>query len=133
MVSIVWLSCIVYSFLDMRNGCNQAPGIEVIVTWFYEKDKAIAMRIKKTGIPVGRLIVSFLLPAIALEFDNRRYLLIADRSILIDTWVTSYYEKEGYVLLQIEEKISLLKRFWNIPARQVKTFVALAKGGWEPL
>lgn len=43
------------------------------------------------------------------------------------TWAISFYEKNGYRLLTRTEIEHLLKRYWNIPQRQVETSVVLAK------
>lgn len=55
------------------------------------------------------------------------------KPILIGTWTAaawavSFYEKNGYRLLSRDEIEHLLKRYWNIPQRQVETSVVLAKG-----
>jgi N-acetylglutamate synthase-like GNAT family acetyltransferase len=43
------------------------------------------------------------------------------------TWAISFYEKNGYSLVSADEKNRLLKKYWNIPDRQVETSVVLAK------
>jgi len=53
------------------------------------------------------------------------------KPILIGTWRAAYwaitfYEKHGFSLVSEEEKNILLKKYWNIPARQVETSVVLA-------
>lgn len=61
-----------------------------------------------------------------------RYLeAMSDKPILIGTWAAatwaiSFYEKNGYHLVSTEEKNRLLKKFWNIPVRQIQTSVVLA-------
>jgi GNAT superfamily N-acetyltransferase len=42
------------------------------------------------------------------------------------TWAIRFYEKHGYRLLGAEQAASLLKTYWNIPARQIETSVVLA-------
>jgi len=59
-----------------------------------------------------------------------------EKPILIGTWAdavwaVAFYQKNGYRLLDPEEKTMLLHRFWNIPERQVETSVVLANGKWE--
>jgi GNAT superfamily N-acetyltransferase len=54
------------------------------------------------------------------------------KQILIGTWrdaswAVSFYEKHGYAMVSDEEKNRLLKKFWNIPPRQVETSVVLTK------
>jgi GNAT superfamily N-acetyltransferase len=53
------------------------------------------------------------------------------RPILIGTWADAvwaitFYEKNGYRLVSPEEKNRLLKKYWNIPDRQIVTSVVLA-------
>ncbi len=61
-----------------------------------------------------------------------RYLETAtEKPILIGTWTAAvwavaFYQKNGYRLLPINEKNSLLKRFWTISPRQIETSVVLA-------
>jgi N-acetylglutamate synthase-like GNAT family acetyltransferase len=55
--------------------------------------------------------------------------------ILVGTWATadwavSFYEKAGYRLVSAAEKNRLLRKYWNIPERQVETSVVLANGRW---
>jgi N-acetylglutamate synthase-like GNAT family acetyltransferase len=57
------------------------------------------------------------------------------KPILIGTWAAAnwaitFYEKNGYSLVSPEEKNRLLKKYWNIPERQVETSVVLAGRGW---
>lgn len=54
----------------------------------------------------------------------------SNKPILIGTWkaahwAISFYEKHGFTLVSEEEKDILLKRYWNIPSRQVETSVVL--------
>jgi N-acetylglutamate synthase-like GNAT family acetyltransferase len=56
---------------------------------------------------------------------------MTQKQILIGTWVdavwaVTFYEKNGYRLISPEEKNRLLKKYWNIPDRQVETSVVLA-------
>ncbi len=43
----------------------------------------------------------------------------------------AFYEKNGFRLLSREETGRLLRRFWNIPERQVETSVVLASPAWN--
>lgn len=59
-----------------------------------------------------------------------------EKPILIGTWAdavwaVAFYQKNGYRLLDPEEKTMLLHRFWNIPERQVETSVVLANRKWQ--
>ncbi len=66
------------------------------------------------------------------------------KPILIGTWAAAgwairFYEKNGYYLLSRERTERLLRRYWNIPERQIATSVVLAHGqrpkggGTQPL
>ena len=53
------------------------------------------------------------------------------KPILIGTWKAAvwairFYEKHGFKLASAEDKDVLLKKYWNIPQRQVETSVVLA-------
>jgi GNAT superfamily N-acetyltransferase len=50
--------------------------------------------------------------------------------VLIGTWEAAYwavrfYEKHGFRLVSKEEKGRLLRKYWNIPERQIETSVVL--------
>ena len=52
------------------------------------------------------------------------------RPLLMGTWADAkwaiqFYEKLGFSLVSEEEKNILLRKYWNIPARQVETSVVL--------
>ena len=40
-------------------------------------------------------------------------------------WAISFYEKNGFRLVPKEEKNMLLRKYWNIPERQIETSVVL--------
>jgi len=40
-------------------------------------------------------------------------------------WATRFYEKHGFKLVSKEEKERLLRKYWNIPERQIETSVVL--------
>ena len=40
-------------------------------------------------------------------------------------WATRFYEKHGFKLVSKEEKDKLLRKYWNIPERQIETSVVL--------
>jgi GNAT superfamily N-acetyltransferase len=53
------------------------------------------------------------------------------RPVLIGTWAAAnwalgFYQKHGFVLTSLAEKETLLRTYWNVPARQVETSVVLA-------
>lgn len=56
------------------------------------------------------------------------------KPILIGTWAAAdwairFYRKNGYLQVAPAEKTRLLRRYWNIPERQVETSVVLAGCG----
>ena len=56
---------------------------------------------------------------------------LTKRPLLMGTWAAAdwairFYEKHGFTLVTEEEKDILLKKYWNIPARQVETSVVLS-------
>ena len=61
-----------------------------------------------------------------------RYLLSLARTseVLVGTWEAAYwairfYEKHGFRLVSRKEKDRLLRKYWNIPERQIETSVVL--------
>jgi GNAT superfamily N-acetyltransferase len=60
----------------------------------------------------------------------------ATKPILIGTWKAAdwairFYEKNGFRLVEEEEKNRLLKEYWTIPDRQVETSVVLVDEKYE--
>lgn len=56
--------------------------------------------------------------------------------VLIGTWAEAkwaieFYQKHGFRLLPEDEKNSLLRKYWTIPARQIETSVVLASTNWD--
>ncbi|MFH1491462.1 MAG: GNAT family N-acetyltransferase [Pseudomonadota bacterium] len=56
----------------------------------------------------------------------------SDKPILVGTWADalwaiSFYQKNGYRMANPSEKNRLLKKYWDIPERQVETSVVLKK------
>lgn len=55
---------------------------------------------------------------------------LANRPILVGTWADAswaihFYEKHGFELAPAEEKDQLLRKYWNVSARQIETSVVL--------
>jgi len=42
------------------------------------------------------------------------------------TWAIGFYQRNGYTLVDSDEKNRLLRKFWTIPERQIETSVVLA-------
>lgn len=58
------------------------------------------------------------------------------KPILIGTWkaahwAITFYERHGFFVVSEEEKDMLLRRYWNIPERQVETSIVLADGKYK--
>ena len=61
---------------------------------------------------------------------------ITSRPVLIGTWADAvwaigFYEKHGFRVVDPDEKNRLLKKYWNVPERQIETSVVLADAGWN--
>lgn len=59
-----------------------------------------------------------------------------DRPILIGTWAAAtwavrFYERHGFRLVHGAAKDELLRRYWNIPDRQIEESVVLADASWS--
>jgi len=57
--------------------------------------------------------------------------------ILVGTWKTAswaiqFYEKHGFMPISSDEKDRLLRKYWNIPERQVETSLVLRFGRNKP-
>lgn len=59
-----------------------------------------------------------------LETMTKKQILIGTWSDAV--WAVTFYEKNGYRLVSPEEKNRLLKKYWNIPERQIDTSVVLS-------
>jgi len=46
------------------------------------------------------------------------------------TWAISFYKKHGFGLVSFSKKEQLLRKYWNIPIRQIDTSVVLASENW---
>jgi GNAT superfamily N-acetyltransferase len=62
----------------------------------------------------------------------RSLLATTDKPVLIGTWADAdwaiaFYEKHGFACVSTEEKTRLLRRYWDIPERQVETSVVLMR------
>ena len=56
---------------------------------------------------------------------------LAERPMLVGTWAAAdwaigFYRRNGFELVSPELKTELLKRYWDIPERQIETSVVLA-------
>jgi N-acetylglutamate synthase-like GNAT family acetyltransferase len=46
------------------------------------------------------------------------------------TWAIAFYEKHNFQLVSFDEKESLLRKYWDVPLRQIETSVVLASSDW---
>jgi N-acetylglutamate synthase-like GNAT family acetyltransferase len=59
----------------------------------------------------------------------------ATRPVLIGTWADAvwavrFYERHGFQVVSPREKEALLRKYWNVPDRQIETSVVLADQAW---
>ena len=47
------------------------------------------------------------------------------------TWAIRFYQRHGFGMVSHQEKDRLLKKYWNIPDRQIETSVVLADAKWR--
>lgn len=60
---------------------------------------------------------------------------LVEKPVLVGTWsdaswAIGFYQRSGFTIVSKEQKDSLLRTYWSIPARQVETSVVLADGRW---
>jgi hypothetical protein len=63
---------------------------------------------------------------------------LVDAPVLVGTWADAVwairlYERFGFELVDRAEKERLLRKYWNIPERQVETSVVLADSRWRQM
>lgn len=59
----------------------------------------------------------------------------ATKPVLIGTWADAvwavrFYENHGFKVVSTQEKETLLRKYWNVPDRQIETSVVLADQAW---
>jgi hypothetical protein len=42
-------------------------------------------------------------------------------------WAIRFYERHGFHVVEAQEKDRLLKKYWNVPDRQIETSVVLVE------
>lgn len=60
---------------------------------------------------------------------------LTDDPVLIGAWADAhwairFYERHGFQMVDLEQKLRLLRQYWTIPARQIETSVVLADTKW---
>jgi hypothetical protein len=48
-------------------------------------------------------------------------------------WAIRFYERQGFQLVDPQEKDRLLRKYWTVPERQIETSVVLADARWLAL
>jgi N-acetylglutamate synthase-like GNAT family acetyltransferase len=61
---------------------------------------------------------------------------LTEKPVLIGTWADAswaveFYRRNGFTIVTKQEKDTLLRRYWSIPARQIETSVVLADDRWK--
>ena len=59
---------------------------------------------------------------------------LVDKPILIGTWASAswaidFYRRNGFDVIDGDDKDRLLRRYWSIPPRQIETSIVLRKVG----
>ena len=75
------------------------------------------VRTKQRKKGIGSLLLQELIK------DSRKPILIGTWQAA--EWAIRFYEKHGFRLVDEEERIRLLKKYWAVPSRQVETSVVL--------
>jgi len=83
-----------------------------------------------TLIRHGYTLTSHQRKGIGEKLLNHLLTLARNDKILVGTWENApwaikFYQKHGFVLLSREETNKLLKKYWNIPERQIETSIVL--------
>ncbi|MDX6631197.1 MAG: hypothetical protein QOH00_3443 [Gaiellales bacterium] len=107
-----------------------------VAFWGYEDEAAL---IGVMGIqPVGDVYLirhAYVLPGSQGRGVGRELLVhlrgLSERRMLVGTWAAAewairFYRRNGFELVSPQRKAELLKRYWNIPERQIETSVVLA-------
>lgn len=61
---------------------------------------------------------------------------LVNKPMLVGTWADAswaidFYRRNGFALVPSSKKDRLLRTYWSIPARQIKTSVVLADKRWQ--
>jgi GNAT superfamily N-acetyltransferase len=102
---------------------------------YFEKDSLIAvMGIQRVGdvtlIRHAYTLMSHQRKGVGERLLSHLLSLATTNIILVGTWETApwaikFYEKHGFKLHSREETNKLLKKYWNIPNRQIETSIVL--------
>ncbi len=108
-----------------------------VVFWGFEQEGGLVgvMGLQDRGT-VALIRHAYILPGFQRQGIGTQLLRhlerLTPRPLLIGTWADdwwaiAFYQKNGDALLSEEKKGELLRRYWNIPERQIETSVVLAK------
>jgi len=102
---------------------------------YFEKDSLIAvMGVQRVGdvtlIRHAYTLMSHQRKGVGERLLSHLLSLATTNIILVGTWETAswaikFYEKHGFKLHSREETNKLLKKYWNIPNRQIETSIVL--------
>ena len=109
-----------------------------VAFWGYESDGVLVgiMGIQPVADDVNLIRHAYVSPASQRHGVGGALLAhltgITTRRMLVGTWATAgwaidFYRRHGFELVSPELTATLLKRYWNIPDRQIETSVVLAK------
>jgi N-acetylglutamate synthase-like GNAT family acetyltransferase len=83
------------------------------------------VRTKQRNKGIGTLLIRELIK------DSTKPILVGTWEAA--TWAISFYEKNGFSLVNEEDKNRLLKKYWAIPERQIETSVVLVDEKYKKL
>jgi MFS family permease len=115
-ISMSWVhsytgAFLVLMLLGLGIGCIQAPASKAIMTWFSSKGRATAMGIKQTGINIGGVLASILLPVLALQFNSWRFSFrAAGFASLFSALLVFIFYKESYTSYEDSFGMPFLKK-----------------------
>lgn len=98
-------------------GSNQTPGSKAIIMWFPLKGRATGMSIKQTGVNMGGILASFVLPLIALHYNSWRFSFAATGLAAIAAAAPVfllYRDPVGYQAIRSEPLFSRQSSFFKL-------------------
>ena len=111
-----------------------------VTFWVAEEDGRVAgvIGIQDKG-PVALVRHAYVAPTTQRAGVGTRLLRhvegLVDKPILIGTWADAawaiaFYQRNGFTVVDEQEKDRLLRTYWSIPERQIATSVVLADRRW---
>lgn len=96
-------------------------GIEPVLDVTLIRHAYVRTEERRAGI--GRALLTFLY-----QLTNRPVLIGTWRDA---TWAIRFYEKNGFVLVNEDERRRLLQKYWTVPEKQKNVAVVLADERWR--